>query len=349
VSTNPESHGLPLRRLGDTSVAVTELGFGGAALGNLFHAISDQQSRETVATALSAGVGYFDTAPLYGFGYSEHRLGEALRDVRREDIVVSTKVGRLLDPNGIESDHTAEFARTLPFKPRFDYTADGVLRSFEDSLQRLGTDRVDILLVHDIDTWTHGSEATTEARLDEFMRGGYQACRRLREEGVIGAFGAGLNCWQDCERLARRVDLDCFLLAGRYTLLEQDALSTFLPLCEDLRISLIIGGPFNTGILATGAIQGAMYNYAPAPDWILHRVRSLEHVCDAHGVSLAAAALQFPLHHPRVASVVPGMSSPAEVEQAIRTLNTPIPDALWADLKAEGLLHSAAPLPSRIE
>ncbi len=333
------------RKIGTTKLSVTELGMGGAPLGNLYAELSDGAAAATVHAAFDGGIRYFDTAPLYGHGLSEHRIGAVLRRRSRDDFVLSTKIGRLLEPAPPEQVDPGLFPGCLPFVPVFDYSYDGVMRSLDDSLQRLGTHRIDILLIHDVDVWTHGSEEAAERRFREVMEGGYRALDELRASGVIGAFGAGLNEWQACERLARAGDFDCFLLAGRYTLLEQDSLDSFLPLCEARRISVIIGGPYNTGILATGAVDGAFYDYNPAPPEILDKVRRIEAVCAAHGVPIAAAALAFPLGHPAIASVIPGARSASEIARNLETYRTDVPSGLWADLKAEGLLRADAPTP----
>ena len=260
------------RKLGNSDVEVPAIGFGGAPLGNLFQEFSDTQARDTVRAAYDAGMRLFDTAPLYGFGLSEHRIGEALRWLPRDSFVLSTKIGRLLQPKPAEQLDGGLFKQILPFEGVYDYSYDGVMRSVEDSLQRLGMDRIDVLLIHDVDVWTHGSEEARLQRFREVMDGGYRAMLQLREERVVRAIGAGINEVQACEDFARAGDFNCFLLAGRYTLLEQGALDTLLPYCADKDISLLIGGPYNTGILATGAVEGAYYNYAPAPAEVMERV-----------------------------------------------------------------------------
>jgi D-threo-aldose 1-dehydrogenase len=226
----------------------------------------------------------------------------------------------------------------------YDYTHDGVLRSVEFSLERLGVDRIDILYAHDLDVFNHGTQGALDARLAEFMEGGYKALLRLREEGTIRAFGAGINEWQPCQWMAERGDFDLFLLAGRYTLLEQEALDTFLPLCVERGIGIVIGGPYNSGILATGPRPGAFYNYDPAPQDILDRVARIEAVCARHGVRMVDAAFHFPLRHPAVVSVIPGGQGVAEMESNLRAASAEIPPALWADLKAEGLMRADAPV-----
>ena len=335
------------RPLGRTKLKVTVLGLGTATLGNLYAPVTDADAHDTLKTAFDAGVRFVDTAPFYGHGWSEHRVGEALRGYKRDDIVLSTKIGRLLKPKdpakGIDG---GVFAAVLPFDPVFDYSYDGVMRSVEDSLQRLGTHRIDVLLIHDVDRWTHGSEEAADRRRKEVLEGGYKAMVKLREGGAVGAIGAGLNEWDSCQKLAEASDLDCFLLAGRYSLLEQESLKTFLPLCVKRGIGIFLGGPYNTGILATGAVPGAMYNYAPAKPDILERVRKFEAVCQRHKVTLASAALQFPLAHPAVCSVIPGAKTAAEVKRNIATIEAPIPGDFWAELKREKLIADEAPLPA---
>lgn len=332
------------RGIGKTGVSVTSLGFGGAAIGNLYTEASDEQVRECLDAAYDAEIRYFDTAPMYGHGLSEHRIGEALRQKPRNSFVLSTKVGRMLRPDPDDAVGESIFPGRLPFTCVFDYSYDAVMRSIEDSLQRMGFNRIDIALLHDVESWTHGAEEA-DRRFHEAMDGGYRALDKLRSEGTIGAIGCGGNEWQAAERLARAGDFDCFLLAGRYTLLEQTSLESFLPYCEARNISVIIGGPYNTGILATGAVPNAYFNYAPASEEILAKVRSIEAICRDHQTPLAAAALQFPLHHPAVASVIPGSRSVDELNRNLANLSTEIPDGLWADFKAAGFLQENAPTP----
>ena len=330
------------RRLGRSAVEVTALGFGGAPLGNLFAPVAADDARRAVAAAYDAGLRYFDTAPLYGHGLSEERMGEVLRARPRAEYVLSTKVGRLLEPG---TPAPGAYVGLPPRVPRFDYSETGALRSMTESLGRLGLERVDVLYIHDIDAFTHGAEGAA-ARFGEAMAGAFRALERLRREGTIGAIGVGVNEWQACQRAAEAGDFDAFLLAGRYSLLEQTALDTFLPLCQRRGIGVVVGGPFNSGILATGPVPGARYDYAPAPPPILERARRLERVCLSHGVPLAAAALRFPLAHPAVASVIPGARSAAEVGANLALLRRPIPAGLWRDLKTERLLRADAPTPA---
>ncbi len=323
---------------------VREIGLGTAPLGNLYHAISSEQADATVASAWAAGIRLFDTAPHYGQGLSERRLGDALRDRPRDDYRLSTKAGRLLVPAGHAGERHG-FRSPMPFDFRYDYSYDGIMRSYEDSLQRLGLDRIDILLVHDIGTMTHGEN--NSAHFQSLLDGGYAALRELRDSGQVKAIGLGVNEYEVCEQALRYGDYDCFLLAGRFTLLEQACLRHFLPLCQRRGVSLLIGGVYNSGILATGTrtAQAACYNYAPAPPDILARVARIEAVCEDYGVTLAAAALQFPLAHPSVSSVIPGLHSPAQVDQTLQLLHESIPADFWRTLKAQGLLQSDAPVP----
>jgi D-threo-aldose 1-dehydrogenase len=328
------------------SITLTQLGFGCAPLGNLYRPITEDDAQKTLEAAWTAGIRYFDTAPLYGLGLSETRLNNFLRGKKRKDYVISTKVGRLLEvcpPD--QRTGIGKFFDTPSRKERFDYTYDGVMRSLEFSLERLGIDSIDIVFAHDVDVFTHKSEAARDAHVKTLMEGGYKALRKLRDEKVIKAFGAGINEWQVAETLTRAGDFDIFLLAGRYTLLEQEALNSFLPLCEERGIGIILGGPYNSGILAVGPKPGAMYNYDPAPKAILERVRQIEAVCKAHKVKLPQAALRFPLHHPCVVSVIPGGVTPKEVMLNVKTMDVKLPKGLWKDLKAQGLLHSDAPVP----
>lgn len=328
------------------ALKATALGFGGAPLGNLFAAIPEEVAQATLAAAWGAGMRWFDTAPLYGLGLSEERFGRFLRDQPRDAYVLSSKIGRLLIDCPPEEATPDKFFDTPSRRFDYDYSYDGVMRSHEETLKRMGVDQMDVLLCHDVDIWTHGSKAASDARIREFMEGGYRAAVELREQGVVKAIGAGINEWEVAETMARAGDFDLFLLAGRYTLLEQEALESFLPLCDERGIGVLLGGPFNSGILATGAIDGAVYNYVPAPQEILDRVARIETVCKAHQVSIAAAALQFPLAHPQVFCVIPGARTPAEVDRAVATYAAPIPTGLWSDLQAEGLLRADAPVPS---
>lgn len=329
---------------GTGGLTFTELGLGTAPLGNLYRAISDAAADAVFEAAWDAGVRYFDTAPLYGLGLAETRLNRFLRGKPRDEYVLSTKIGRLLKSATEQTrDGQGKWFDVPARKEVYDYGYDATLRSVEFSLERLGVDRIDILFAHDLDLFNHGSQAVLDAKLNELMQGGYKALLRLRDEGVIAAFGAGVNEWQPCQWLAERGDFDIFLLAGRYTLLEQEALASFLPLCEERGIGVVIGGPYNSGILATGAQDGAFYNYDPAPQKILDRVCRIEAVCARHNVRLVDAAFQFPLRHPAVVSVIPGGQGLAEMTSNIRAAEARIPEAFWSDLKANDLLREDAP------
>jgi len=337
---------LPTRALGRTGLPVTILGFGGAPLGDLYERLDEAAAIETVATAHELGMTLFDTSPHYGNGLSELRFGAALRRVPRDSYVLSTKVGRRMNPRMPGSSVGGPgFAGGVPHASIVDYSYDGTLRSFEQSLLRLGTDRIDILLLHDVDIWTHGPDMV-EQRFREAMEGAYRAVHELREQGVIKAIGVGLNECAITVRFAKEGDFDCVLLAGRYSLLHQDALDEFLPLAERKGIGVILGGIYNSGILATGATPDARFNYRPAPPEVMERVSRIERVCAAHGVPIAVAALHFVLGAPAVASVILGGVTPAEVERNVAALAADVPAALWSDLKSEGLLPDAVLVPA---
>ena len=330
------------RYLGRSSVEITRLGFGGAPLGNLFSVVTERSAEQALDAAWLAGWRYFDTAPLYGHGLGERRVGSYLKTKPRDAYCLSTKIGRLLIEQDAKVDGGA-YVDVPNAAPVYDYSRDGALRSVEASLNRLGVGRIDVLLIHDIDRFTHGDEQPR--RFQEAMDGAYVALADLRAQGVVGAIGLGVNEWQVCEAVARVADIDCVLLAGRYTLLEQKPLASFLPLCGEKGISIIAGGVFNSGILATGPTSGAYYNYAPAPPEILGRVAAIERICQAHSVPLAAAALRFPLAHPAIAGAVVGARTAREVNASQSLLAHPIPPALWTDLKSERLIAAGAPTP----
>lgn len=330
------------RRLGRSTVEVTRLGFGGAPLGNLFSVVAENAAEAALDAAWNAGWRYFDTAPLYGHGIGERRMGRFLKSKPRDAYRLSTKVGRLLLPQSGKVDGGA-YVDVPQVAPVYDYSRDGTLRSVEASLERLGTGRIDILLIHDIDCFTHRNEQPRRFR--EAMEGAYPTLAELRGQSTVGAIGLGVNDWKVAEDVVRIADIDCVLIAGRYTLLEQEPLASFLPLCIEKKVSIIAGGVFNSGILATGPKPGAVYNYGPAPQAILDRAAAVDRVCTAHGVPLAAAALQFPFAHPAVATVVVGARSAAEIDANKILLAHPIPSALWADLKAERLIAAEAPIP----
>ncbi len=332
-----------MTRLG-AELCFTELGFGGAPLGNLYRPMTEKEARLLLDTVWEVGCRYFDTAPLYGLGLSETRLNGFLREKPRHAFLISTKVGRLLDVCASkERSRPNAFFETPSRRERFDYSYDGVMRSLEFSLERLGLDTIDIVFAHDVDITTHGHKDAVDWHLADFMAGGYRALDQMRSAGAIKAIGAGVNEWEAAEAFARAGDFDVFMLAGRYTLLEQDALTSFLPLCEEKRIAVVVGGPFNSGILATGLRADAHYNYRPAPDEVKERVRRIQQVCKAFRVKLPEAALHFPLGHPAVVSVAPGVSRATEAKRNAAMMATKIPPAFWRALKAEKLIREDAP------
>ena len=320
--------------LGSSSLQVTRLGLGCAAIGGLYGDIPDDQATQVVHKALDLGLNLFDTAPLYGSGKSEERLGSALRDVPRDAYVLASKVGRLLVASDDEQRDGSIFDNPPPFKPVFDFSYDGVMRSLEESLKRLGVDRIDILHIHDPD-----------AHWQEAVEGAYPALDRLRSEGVIRAVSAGMNQWEMLTRFAREGDFDCFLLAGRYSLLDQSALDGLLPLCVEKNIGIMAGGTYNSGILAKGAKPGATYNYGEAPEDIMQKAQAIETVAERHGVDVKAAASQFVFAHPAITCIIPGTRQPARVEENFNLLTDQIPSAFWDELRAKNLVHENAPQP----
>ncbi len=335
------------RVLGKSGVPLTQLGFGGAGLGELFVRVDERTAAETLQAAWDEGIRYYDTAPYYGRGLSEIRTGRFL-DVRpRSDFVLSTKVGRwFFPPARPDSFDTGFWAGGLKFEHVHDYSYDGIMRSYDQSQMRLGMNRIDLLVIHDLDFWFHETEAKVAAHLTQLFTSGWRALDHLRSHGLVRGLGAGINELGMIPRFLDALDLDFFLLAMRYTLLEQETLQAELPYCERRSIGIVIGGVYNSGITATGPVAGAKYNYKDATPEILERVGRIEAVCRAHGVPLAAAALQFPLGHPSVASVIPGAIHPDQVRQNVANFRHPIPAALWSDLKAQGLMAMEAPTPS---
>lgn len=330
-------------KFGRVDLEVTAFGFGTAPVGNIFREIDEGTSDDMFQSAWDHGVRYFDTAPMYGHGLSELRTGHSLRWKNRDDFVLSSKVGRVLKPARKADIDYAPWTNAGRFTMHFDYSYDGVMRSFEDSLQRLNLERMDICFIHDIDTFTRGPDQPEVFR--QAMDGAWRALSDLRDQRVVTAIGVGVNEWQVCQAALEQRDFDCFLLAGRYTLLEQEALDSFLPLCEARGAAVVVGGGFNSGILATGAVEGAKYNYAPAPAEIMDRVRRIEAVCARHDVPLPAAALQFVVAHPAIPTFMAGTRTVAQLEQNLAWFSHPIPADFWAELKALGLLRDDAPVP----
>ncbi len=330
--------------LGRTGVRVTRLALGTAPLGNLFAPVTDADARATVDAAWEAGIRHFDTAPFYGYGLAERRLGEALRSRPRDAYTLSTKVGRRLVPNPRAGERDEGYVDPLPFEPVFDYGYDGVHRSFEEGLERLGTDRADVVLLHDLGSLTHGERH--RATFEEAMTGGLRALAELKRDGRARAIGLGVNEQEVCLEAMARAEFDVFLLAGRYTLLDQGALDSFLPECRRRGIDVMLGGPFNSGILAAEATEASgrdTYDYVAAPSDIVERVRALRVVCERHGVPLAAAALRFPLLHPAIPCVLAGARTADEVRSNVRRFRMDVPAALFDALKAERLVRADAP------
>ncbi|MCZ6617032.1 MAG: aldo/keto reductase [Gammaproteobacteria bacterium] len=325
---------LTIRSIGKTDIKVTTLGFGGAPLGGAGDRITEAQVEAVVETAWDGGIRYFDTAPLYGHGLSEKRLGAHLGNLSRDEFALSSKVGRLLVPlaEGIRNPLMRD---SEPFGIRYDYSYAATRRSLESSLERLHLDRVDILLCHDIDRWTHGDDASQI--FETAARGVLPALADLRSEGVIRAFGLGVNEAAVCSRVMDHFDVDCFLLAGRFTLLEQSPLDDLLPKCLENQVSVIIGGPYNSGLLAATERKRATYDYRPVDDARWARAQHIRAVCEVHGVDPRAAALQYPLRHPAVASVIPGVWTVEEVKTNLMLIKSDIPDVLWDDLAEAGL------------
>lgn len=333
----PES----VRAIPRTQLTVSQLGVGCALFGSLDARTPEAGLHRAFADLYAGGLRYFDVAPFYGSGLAEHRLGACLRSIDRRTVVLSTKVGRLLQPDKSPASAGASQG-AYPFTVGFDYSFDGTMRSLEHSLQRLGTNAIDIALIHDVNRRWQGD--LVEQRYGEAMKGAYKALVNLRDAGAIKAIGVGVNDWTILERFAADGDFDCFMLAGRYTLLDHTALDTFLPDCARRRIAVLMAAPFNSGILATGARPGATFFYTAAEPEVVARTQRIEAVCARHGVAIGAAALQFPLAHPAIASVVAGMRSREEVAANLAHCRAAIPPAFWQELKHERLIAAAAPV-----
>ena len=333
------------RRIGATDLSVPTLGYGSAHLGELYGLVSEPDAAATVDAAWDSGIRYFDSAPWYGLGLAEHRIGRALRARPRTDYALTTKVGRVLgrpfDPPNFKS---RTWAGGLPFEFHFDYGYDGVMRSYEQSLMRLGINTIDALVIHDLDVFYHGEELGYRKR--ELVNHGIKALEELKRRGEIKAIGMGINTAEALDTVAPIVDLDFVIVALPYTLLDHAILKTGMADCAKRGVSVVIGAPFASGILATGSGSASKYGYANAPEEIQARVRAIEVVCRSHDVALPAAALQFVLAHPAVAATIPGAAKPSEVEQNIAHYSATIPSAFWSDLKAEGLIDAQAPTPA---
>ncbi|HXT09675.1 MAG TPA: aldo/keto reductase [Roseiarcus sp.] len=331
------------KKFGRVDLEVTAFSFGTAPSGNFLKPVSESDAQAMFETAWDAGVRLYDTAPMYGHGLAELRTGHYLRWKPRDEYVLASKVGRLLKPAKRETIDFTPWSDAAPFTPHFDYSYDGTMRAFEDSLQRLGLERMDICFIHDIDRFTRGDEQPEVFR--QAMDGCWRALEKLRNERVVRAIGVGVNEWEVCYEALKQRDFDGFLLAGRYTLLEQEALNGFLPLCQERGAAVIVGGGFNSGILATGARPGAKYNYSPAPGAVMEKVARIEKVCAEFNVPLPAAALQFVTAHPAIPSFIAGTRSVEQLKQNLAWFSHPIPAAFWEELKRTGLLREDAPTP----
>lgn len=336
---------IPTRKLGRTGLDVTVLGMGGAPLGDIYEVLDDKVAIATAETAAEAGITLFDAAPVYGQGIAEHRYGTALRRHTPDGLVLSTKIGRMLVPAPQGRTKRTRFVGGLQFDVVDDYSYDSTMRSYEHSLVRFGLPKIDILLIHDADPWAHGPEEGPK-RYREAMEGAYNALDELRSNGLIKGIGFGTNDPTYAAKFLRDGDFDCFLMAGRYSLLEQPGLDEVLPLATSKNVGVMLGGVFNSGILATGPVSGARYNYTPAPHDVLDKVTKIDAVCRRHNTPLATAAIQFCLGHPQVSSVVLGAVKPDEVLQNVAAVTAQVSADLWTELKSEGLLDSQAPVPA---
>ncbi len=325
------------RRVGQTTLEIDSLGLGGAPLGGNFVDLGYAQAEELIQAAKNIGIGYFDTAPWYGFGRSERVMGDVLRG---SEYILSDKVGRLLAPGPVKNPADFGMVDPLPFNVVYDYSYDGIMRAYEDNLQRLGLDRIDILLVHDIGEFQHGQDHVKHFKSLE--SGGYRAMDELRTAGLIKAIGLGVNENKVCMDALAIGDWDVFLLAGRYTLLEQTAVDKLFPACRKAGTSIICGGPFNSGVL----VGRDTWNYAKAPKEVIDKARALGVVADEFGIPLPAAALQFPLGDEIVCSVIPGPRDKGELEQIVTWFKTPIPKEFWSTLKEKKLMEPSATVPS---
>jgi D-threo-aldose 1-dehydrogenase len=344
LGEDPMTSAFERRRVGSTSLSVPGLGYGGAHLGELYNLVSEADAKATIDAAWEGGVRLFDTAPWYGLGLSEHRVGYALRQRPRSEFVLTTKVGRVLErPFDPATFKPQMWLGGLRFQQRFDYTYDGVMRSYEQSMMRMGINTIDALIIHDLDFGYHGYEL--DYRKKDLATSGIKALEELKRRGEIKAIGMGINSTEALETIAPIVDLDFVLVAMPYTLADQSSLHAGMAECQRRGVSVVIGAPFASGILVRGSGPGAKYNYGDAGEEIQAKVRAMEAVCRAHGVALPAAALQFVLAHPAVVATIPGGAKPSEVKQNIANAQAPIPAAFWADLKAQGLIVADAPVP----
>lgn len=333
------------RTIGRTGIEVSEVGFGGAPLGELFETVAEDQAQATLAQAWEGGIRYYDTSPFYGYGKSEHRVGHYLRQQSRDDFVISTKVGRVFKPTRKRDFDPGGWVGGMNYDFHFDYTYDGIMRSWEDSTQRLGIHNLDLLLIHDLDSFFL-NQRLFDTYMAQLLASGWRALDELKSSGLIRGIGAGINTPGNIPAFLDSVDVDAFLVAMPYTLLEQGVLADEFPACAERGVHFIIGAVFASGILVTGPVEGAKYAYSPASPEILDKTRRIEAICKDHDVPLAAAALQFPLGHPQVSAIIPGALAPFHIDSTLELYQRSIPADLWAQLKSEGLMREDAPTPS---
>ena len=323
---------------------IKNISYGTAVLGNYYEVLSNEEASKVINKAFDLGINYFDTAPLYGFGLSEHRVGMNLQLKDRDSYILSTKVGRLLSPADPKEIDRGAWKGGLNFNPYYDYSYDGTMRCIEQSMHRLGISKIDILHIHDVDYFTHKEKHLVEKYFSEAIKGAYKALEELRRNGNISAISIGINEFEMAERFLKEVDVDCVMLAGRYTLLEQNSLKTFLPLCEKNKVDILLAAPFNSGILA-GNENNLNWNYAKASKELIDKVHSLKKICGNYNIPLAAAAIQFPLAHPVVKTVVTGAVNVKELEDNVSYLDVKIPNDFWQELKALNLIAKESPVP----
>ena len=331
------------RKIGNTDLEISELGIGTAPIGGWPIEVTEDQALNTLGRAWDRGIRYFDTAPLYGYGLSEHRLGNFLKTLNRDQFILSTKVGRYMTPADPDKIDRLIFKSTLDFSPNFDYSYDGVMRSFEQSLFRLGLSKIDICLIHDVDGVTHKEEV--ENRFKEAMNGAYKALEKLKSEKVIKAIGVGLNESYWCKKFAESGDFDCMILAGRYTLLEQGGLTEFLPLAKKKNIGIILAGVFNSGVLIKGVTKDSTYDYAKIPNHIIEKYNAINEVCNDFNVPIAAAAIQFSNAHSAVSTLLLGMDYPEQVQENLNLFNFKIEKEFWLTLLEKKLIDPESPIP----
>ena len=330
------------RQLGKTNINLNAIGFGGAPLGDLFENLEEPNCFQVLEKCYEANINLYDTSPLYGYGLSEHRLGNFLKTVDEDSYYLSTKVGRYLTPDQESNIDRGRFAGGLNFSPHLDYSYDGVMRSFEQSLIRLAVSKVDICLIHDVDKFTHGNEVDHYFKLA--MDGAYKALHKLKEEKVIKAIGVGINDSDICAKFAEAGEFDCMLLAGRYSLLDQSALNDFFPIAEKNNIGIILAGIFNSGILAKGIGENITYFYDTIPEEVKNKYLKISKICEKYNVPVPAAAIQFSYSNKLISSMILGMDRPDQIKQNLDYLNFDIPNDLWSDLFKEKLIDERCPL-----